>query len=225
MKTAAIIPAFNEESRIIKAINDALNYVDFVVVVDDCSQDDTFANACKTQAYVLKHIINRGQGAALQTATDFAIHHLDADIIVHFDADCQMQGCDIPFIIEPLIKQDYDIVLGSRNLGKKAQNMPLSRKITLKLSLLFTWIVSGLKTTDVHCGFRALTSETAIKAPITIDRMAHASQIYDLIKIHDLKFTEVPVTIIYTKESLEKGMKFTSGFTVLKDFFKHKFFN
>lgn len=224
MKTVAIIPAFNEESRIVKAINDALNFVDSVVVVDDCSSDNTFHQASETQAHILQHLINRGQGASLQTGTEFALNHLNADIIIHFDADGQMLGSEIPEIIKPLLSKEVDIVLGSRNLGKQAKNMPLSRKLTLKLSLLFTWLVSGIKTTDVHCGFRALSAEAAKKSTITLDRMAHASQIYDLIKIHDLKFTEIPVTIIYSEETLAKGMKFTSGFTVLKDFFKHKFF-
>ncbi len=222
MKTVAIIPAYNEESRIADAVRDAAKYVDAVVVTDDCSRDATGVVAHAAGAYVLRHIINRGQGAALQTATDFALEKLNADIIVHFDADGQMMGEEIPMLTEPLKAGEADIVLGSRFLGKKA-NMPTSRLVTLRLALLFTFLVSGIRTTDTHNGFRALTREAAKKMRITLNGFAHASEILDLIQVQKLRYVERAVTIRYTEDTLAKGQKFSGSFVIVKDFLKKRF--
>lgn len=222
MKIVAIIPAYNEASRIVDAVRDAARYVDAVVVTDDCSRDETGVNARDAGAYVLRHIINRGQGAALQTATDFALEKLGADIIVHFDADGQMMGEEIPQLTAPIAAGDADIVLGSRFLGKKA-NMPTSRLVTLKIGLLFTYLVSGIRTTDTHNGFRALSRDAAKKLRITLDRMAHASEILDLIVVQKLRYAECPVTIRYSEETLAKGQSSFGGFVIVKDFLKKRF--
>lgn len=222
MKTVAVIPAYNEESRIEGAVRDAARFVDAVVVVDDCSRDRTFGRAFAAGAHVLRHIINRGQGAALQTATDYAIEKLDAEIIVHFDADGQMMAEEIPMMTEPIRKGEADVVLGSRFLGKKA-NMPFSRRLTLAAGLIFTRLLSGIKTTDTHNGFRALSREAVKKVRITLDRMAHASEILDLVQIHKLRYVERPVTIKYTEETLKKGQSSMGMFVIAKDFIEKRF--
>lgn len=221
MKKVAVIPAYNEEARIADAVRDAAPYVDAVVVVDDCSRDRTFGRAFQAGAHVLRHIINRGQGAALQTATDYAIEKLDAEIIVHFDADGQMMGSEIPMLCEPIEKGEADIVLGSRFLGKRA-NMPLTRRLTLLGGLLFTRMVSGIRTTDTHNGFRALSRDAATKVRITLDRMAHASEILDLLQIHKLRYVERAVTIKYTEDTLRKGQSSLGALTIVKDFIEKR---
>lgn len=221
MKKVAVIPAYNEESRIADAVLDAARFVDAVVVVDDCSRDRTYGRAFSAGAHVLRHIINRGQGAALQTATDYAIEKLDAEIIVHFDADGQMMGEEIPMMCEPIEKGEAAIVLGSRFLGKKA-NMPFTRRLTLWAGLFFTRVISGIKTTDTHNGFRALSREAAKKARITLDRMAHASEILDLIQIHKLAYVERAVTIRYSAETLQKGQSSMGAFVIVKDFIEKR---
>ena len=225
MKSVAIIPAYNEEKRVYQAISDAASFVDEVVVVDDCSHDATYDKAIEAGAHVLRHIVNRGQGAALQTGTDFAVEKLRADIIVHFDADGQMQGKDIPALVASLKSDTADIVLGSRFLSVKPKDMPRSRFLTLQAALAFTRFVSGLNISDPHCGFRALSSKAAVLARFTQDRMAHASQIHDLIKSNKLRHQSVPVEIRYTDETLAKGMSFFNGFDVLRDYFSHRFFD
>lgn len=222
MRRIAVIPAYNEAKRIASSIIDAGNFVEAVVVVDDCSGDNTAAVARQAGAIVLRHRINRGQGAALQTGTDYALSQLDADMIIHFDADGQMQGKDIPAMIEPITQGKAEVVLGSRFLGLKS-NMPVSRRLTLKAALIFTKIVSGINITDPHCGFRALSRRAAEVMHLKQDRMAHASEILDLIKSNKLMYVSVPVEIKYTQETLQKGMSFWQGFAVLRDYFTHKF--
>ena len=219
----AIIPAFNEEKRIGSSVRDAMPHVDHVVVVDDCSRDQTHVVAQAAGAWVLRHPLNRGQGAALQTGTEFALRKLNATHLVHFDADGQMQGAEIPQQLEPLLLGKADITLGSRFLGKSL-NMPNSRKITLKLGLLFTRWVSGIKLTDTHNGFRALNQKAARSIVITLDRMAHASEILDQIVVLGLRYQEVPVTIRYTEETLAKGQSSLGAIRILRDFLGKKLF-
>lgn len=219
-----MIPAYNEGPRLQKTLAELLVLYPLTVVVDDGSKDESYAHARAAGAYALKHVVNRGQGAALQTGVDFAVQKLDADVVVHFDADGQMLAGEIKDMIEPILEGRADVVFGSRFLGRESNNMPLSRRLTLKLSVLFTWLVSGIPLTDAHCGFRALSRDAATKMRFTLDRRAHASQVYDLVKIHELRFAERPVTIMYTNETLAKGTRFIDGFGVLKDLFKHKFF-
>lgn len=224
MKVIAIIPAYNEGSRIGEAVRDAFSYVDDLVVVDDCSSDNSGDIAFEHGAHVLRHIVNRGQGAALQTGADYAFGHLGADIVVHFDGDGQMRGEDIPALVEHIKQGTTHVVLGSRFLGK-VSNMPLSRKLTLKAALLFTRLISGIKITDPSCGFRAFSKDVAPQLRFRQDRMAHASEIHDLLKANKISFVSHPVEIRYTQETLQKGMSFFSGFIVLRDYFKNKFFD
>ncbi len=223
MITVALIPAYNEETRIADAIHDARRFVDLVVVVDDCSKDQTAESARAAGAIVLRHVINRGQGAALQTATEYALTVLHADIVVHFDADGQMDGSEIPSLIDPIVREEADVVLGSRFLGKQT-NMPATRFFANRLACLFTLVISGLKLTDTHNGFRALSRRAAGEMTITLDRMAHASQILDLIKVKRLRFVERPVTIRYSAETLAKSPSSLRAFGIVKDILKDKFF-
>jgi len=222
MKVVAVIPAYNEQGRIGAAVRDAAMFCSNVVVVDDYSADNGGEEAREAGAHVLRHIINRGQGASLQTGTDYAVAHLEADVVVHFDADGQMQGKDIPEMVKPIIEGEADIVLGSRFLGVKA-NIPITRWVVLKLGLLFTMAVSGIRVTDTHNGFRALSRHAATSMRITLDRMAHASEVLDLIKMRNLRHVERPVDIRYSEETLAKGQSSLGAITIVKDILKGKF--
>ncbi len=222
----AVIPAYNEEARVGASVEDARRFVDHVVVVDDCSVDGTADVASDAGAHVLRHAVNRGQGASLQTGMRYALDALGADVVVHFDADGQMRGEEIESVVAPVLAGDADIALGSRFLNKQAENIPFVRKwLTVKPAIVLTALISGMNLTDTHNGFRALSRTASRKIVINLDRMAHASEIIDQIKVHKLRFKEVPVTIRYTEESLRKGQSFFSGFVVLIDLAKHRFFH
>ena len=101
MKISCVIPAYNEAEKIKSVIEKVLPLVDELIVVDDCSLDDTFKLIKETKAVAIHHLINRGQGAALQTGNDYALSH-GADIIVHFDADDQFRAEEISNLINNL---------------------------------------------------------------------------------------------------------------------------
>jgi len=115
-------------------------------------------------------------------------------------------------MLNTLIEGNYDIVLGSRFLQKN--DIPLKKRIILKLGIIFTYILSQIWLTDVHNGLRVMTAETAKKLNIQHDRMEHASEILDKIKVLNLKYTEVPVTIHYTEYSMSKGQSISNGINI-----------
>jgi polyprenyl-phospho-N-acetylgalactosaminyl synthase len=213
MKTTIIIPAFNEAkvlSKVIKELKGA-GYEN-IVVVDDCSSDNTKKIAQSLGATVLRHVINRGQGASLKTGTKYAIKD-NADIIVHFDADGQMQVSDIKKMIAPIINKEADITLGSRFLGS-AENINFGKKAVLKIARVVVLVLYGLWLTDSQNGFRAMNRRAASEIEITSDRMEHAGEILGEIKKKKLKYKEIPVRIIYTDYSISKGQSWKKSFSL-----------
>ena len=215
MKTVAIIPTYNEEKTISQVIREIKNQVDEVIVVDDGSEDKTVELAIKEEIFVLKHLINRGQGASLKTGMDFALKR-GGEVLITFDADGQHQANEIREMIDPIIKEDYHLVLGSRFLDKKSK-IPILRKFILKTATFFSKFFLGFKITDVHNGFRAFSREAASLVEIQQDGMAHASEILTEIKKYNLKFKEIPVTIRYTSYSKGKGQSSLNAFRILWD--------
>ncbi|MFA6382287.1 MAG: glycosyltransferase family 2 protein [Candidatus Buchananbacteria bacterium] len=215
MKTIVVIPAYNEAKAISQVVKKIKDKAYDVIVVNDGSADNTGELAKQAGAAVVNHFLNRGQGAALQTGLDFALS-LQADIIVTFDADGQHEANEIDDLVEPLLLQKADVVLGSRFLSDKNQ-IPFWKKQVLKLATWFTRFYTGLPVTDVHNGFRALSRRAAELIEIRQDGMAHASEIIEQIKIHQLRFIEAPVTIRYTEYSLQKGQKLSNSFRIIWD--------
>lgn len=198
-----VIAAYNEASCIERVVTEVRAVYPNVVVVDDGSADDTFQIAGRCATYALRHAINRGQGAALQTGIAYALRR-GADVVVTFDADGQHRVEDIQALVAPILRGDCEITLGSRFLGG-AEDMPASRRRMLKLAVLFTRVVNRMKVSDTHNGFRAFSNRAARHIHITLDRMAHASELLDQIRASGLPFREVPVRIRYTPYSIGKG--------------------
>lgn len=203
-KVFIVIAAYNEGKSIEKVIKSlkSFNYKN-VVVVDDGSADNTVSIAQKQGVFVLRHALNRGQGASLKTGIDFALLK-GADFIVTFDADGQHNPSEIKNLLKPVESGICQVTLGSRFL-KSDSNTPAIRKFVLKSGALFVWFFYGIKLTDSHNGFRVFSRKAAMAINITSDRMEHASQIVEEIHKLNLSFREVPVTITYSNYSKGKG--------------------
>lgn len=219
-KFCVVIAAYNESKTISKVIREVKKYCKTVIVVDDGSADDTGELALKAGAIVMRHSINLGQGAALETGFEFVRRNFSEYAVVTYDADAQFLAKEIPLVVNPVLSGKTDVVLGSRFLGK-VYNMPSSRKVILKLALVFTWVVSGISLSDAANGFRALSPLALSKIKLTQNRMAHASELIDLIIRYDLKYLEVPVSVIYHEDRM--GQANTGAFKVVKDLFIEKF--
>jgi len=211
-----IIAAYNEEISISRVINGLLTEYRNIVVIDDGSTDQTAARAAQCGATVLRHVTNRGQGAALQTGITYALLN-GARYIVTFDADGQHQVADITNLLAPLLSDSADAVLGSRFLHS-ASTVPPGRKLLLKAGILFTRLSAGIKLTDTHNGMRALNRKAAASLNIQMDRMAHASEIIEQLYRAKLRISECPVQITYTDYSLEKGQTSKGALVILFDY-------
>jgi polyprenyl-phospho-N-acetylgalactosaminyl synthase len=208
-----VIPAFNEARAIRRVVVQVVTRFPKVVVVDDGSDDNTSAEAVRAGAVVVRHLVNLGQGAALQTGIDYALA-AGADLIVTFDADEQHDPDDIPRLVAALRRENAEVALGSRFLGR-APGMPWPRRLLLRAAVWFTNLTSGLRLTDSHNGLRLLTATAARRIRITHNRMAHASEIIDQIGRFRLPYVEVPVTIRYTEYSRRKGQSGLDVFDIL----------
>jgi glycosyltransferase involved in cell wall biosynthesis len=212
-----VVPAYRE-SRVIRDVVDGLRLVcPRVVVIDDGSQDSTGSEAYAGAAIVLTHIVNLGQGAAIQTGIDFALAE-GAEFIFTFDADGQHSPESLARLAETMHSSNVDVVLGSRWLGL-AVNMPALRKFILRAAVIVTRLDSGLGVSDAHNGLRLFNRRAASAIHITQPRMAHASEILEQIGRNKLRFAEAPVTIRYTEYSLAKGQKVSGLFKILLDIF------
>lgn len=211
-KTVCIIPALNEEANIGEVLSEVKNYVDKVVVVDDGSTDKTFKKALEREVVVIKHIINRGQGAALETGNQYA-KKINADIVVHFDADGQFLAKEIEEIIKPIKDGKAEIVFGSRFLGKNSQMPKLKKNIIIPLAHLVNKLIIGKSLSDPQSGFRALSRKALDKITIEQDGMAHCSEIIYKTFKYNLKIKEVPIKVIYKNF----GQSFNGGIRIIKD--------
>jgi glycosyltransferase involved in cell wall biosynthesis len=198
-----VVPAYNEGECIGAVVRELRAAYPNAVVVDDGSSDETFEAARRAGALVLRHVVNRGQGAALQTGIEFALRR-GAQFVVTFDADGQHRIEDIAALLEPIVRGECDITLGSRFLGG-AGDIPWGRRTLLQSGVLFTRVFNRVRVTDTHNGLRAFSRRAAEKIDLRLDRMAHASELLDQIRASGFAYREVPVQIRYTAYSLRKG--------------------
>jgi glycosyltransferase involved in cell wall biosynthesis len=212
--TWIVIPAYNEGHVIAGVVGEAMRSGHRVVLVDDGSSDATAEIAARTGDVVVRHPINLGQGAALQTGITFALAQ-GADFIVTFDADGQHRIEDVSKLLDALMADQADFALGSR--ARQTTNMPNSRRLLLWGATRFTRITTGLNVTDAHNGLRAMTRQGASRIRLRQNRMAHASEILDQISSSGLKYIEVSVNIEYSSYSLAKGQRSSDAIDILLD--------
>ncbi|HEY1653478.1 MAG TPA: glycosyltransferase family 2 protein [Candidatus Tumulicola sp.] len=207
-----VVPALNEATTIADVVTGLadLGYPN-ICVVDDGSRDATAEEATANGAHVLSHIINFGQGAALQTGISYALGK-GARYVCTFDADGQHSPKSIDSLLTALLGARADVALGSRFVTKTSA-VPRRRRLLLGAALLFTRFHARLNVTDTHNGLRAFTRRAAELITINQAHMAHASEILQKIGTAKLSFVEVPVEVSYSLYSRRKGQ---SGFDFIK---------
>lgn len=220
-KVFVVIPAFNEQQSLQFVVDELITKRYNPVIIDDGSANDIYSLIKGGNVYFLRHRVNLGQGAALQTGIEFALHK-QASYIVTFDADGQHHANDIEQMLAKLEETGSDIVLGSRFM--KSNAIPLTRRIILQTARYVNFLFTGLFLTDAHNGLRALTKEAAEKITITENRMAHATEILSLIRRNKLKYVEVPVNVSYTEYSQQKGQSAIDSFRIFFDLLLNKIF-
>lgn len=229
MKIFCVIPALNEEANIAGVIKKVKPFVTETVVVDDGSRDQTAVLAARAGATVLRHPINRGQGASLETGNRYSLKN-GADIVVHFDADNQFKAEEIPEVLAPIISGEFEAVFGSRFMGRENNMSAFKKNIIIPAAHLVNRFILGLRAdlSDPQCGFRAISRAGWEKIKIEQDKMAHTSEILYKAHKNNLKIKEVPISVVY--HSFGQGIfggrsESSGGLKVLKDIIIAKLMN
>lgn len=218
-----VVAAYNECSVLAETLAPLVASGYSTVVVDDGSSDDSWSVLQNLPVYALRHPTNLGQGAALQTGVEFALSR-GARYIVHFDADGQHCESGIPSLLAPLWTGEADIVFGSRFLRREdTRQIPWQRNLLLRVAISVNYLFTGLRLTDAHNGFRAMTASAAGLIRIRENRSAHATEILTLVRKHRLRVTERPTTVIYTSYSRAKGQRGLAAFGILFDLLMRRF--
>jgi glycosyltransferase involved in cell wall biosynthesis len=214
IKVLAGMPAFNEEKYIARTIIGAQKYVDHVVVVDDGSTDATHEIAEKLGAIVVRHEKNSGYGAAIRSIFEKA-RELHVDALVIIDSDGQHDPRDIETLVERLGLGDVDVVIGSRFVYRKKQDIPKYRVFGMKVLDRFTRFAGAESNTDSQSGFRAYGERAINSIRISGTGMSVGSEILIQIAENKLKIADVPIDVRYDIEETSSQNPFVHGISVI----------
>ena len=222
-KIFVIIPCYNEAAVIRNTVKNVLSHGYSVVVVDDCSNDNSKKELEHLAVYYLRHKVNMGQGASLQTGIDFA-KRKGAEYFVTFDADGQHNAGDIAGMFELMRKENADLIFGSRFLPESKTNVSGSRSFVLNIARYVNYFVSGVLLSDAYNGLRLFTKRVAETLRITENKMAHASQFQILAAQYKLRCAEYPNSIHYNAYTKAKGLKNFDGVKIIFEIILYKLF-
>ncbi|SFQ44561.1 Glycosyl transferase family 2 [Amycolatopsis arida] len=214
--TWLIVPVYNEGPVVGDVIREVRKVFPNVVCVDDGSADNSAEEVRRAGAHLVRHPVNLGQGAALQTGIEYARSRPGAQYFVTYDADGQHQVADVERMVERLRTEPLDIVVGTRFHGDTS-HIPWLKRLVLKTVVALSPRLRKLELTDAHNGLRAFNLRVAREMAITLNGMGHASQIVELIATHGWRVAEEPVTILYTEYSMAKGQSLINGVNIVFD--------
>ena len=242
MRIAVLMPAFNEEGRLARTLDElraaTLHASVSVFLIDDGSAppiDEAAVRGAAASMRVVfaRHAVNLGQGAALETARRLALDPRwqpadgSFEAFVTMDSDGQHRASDV-LALAAAIEAGADVALGDRFAG--GSDVPTSRRVLLTLARTFERATTGLRLSDVHNGLRAFGPRAIERMRIRQNRMAHATELTRSISRASaeredddpLRVVEVPVSVRYTGESLAKGQRASGAVAILVDLF-HSF--
>lgn len=196
MEIAIGIPAYNEEKNIAAIIAKLSKVTKNIIVCNDGSKDMTATIAEKMGATVIDHEKNLGYGAGIRSLF-LKARELNYDVLVTFDADGQHRIDDIDTVLDPIIKDEADIVIGSRFLDGNSRNIPKFRKAGIKTITSIANVATDIKVTDSQSGFRAYNKKALRDITPSEYGMSVSTEILIKASKTGLRIKEVPITILY----------------------------
>lgn len=212
-----IVPAFNEARVIGGVIADLRSVFDHVVCVDDGSSDGTGELAWRAGAHLVRHPVNLGQGAAIQTGVEYARRQPGATVFATFDADGQHRVADLVAMVDRLAATGVDIVIGTRFARPTSSRPPLAKRLVLRAAVRLSPASRRLGLTDAHNGLRVFNKTVADGLEITMGGMSHAGEFIRLIDENRWRVTEEPIEVLYTDYSKSKGQPLLNGINIVFD--------
>ena len=196
MKITVGIPAFNEEKNIASIIQKLSKVADIVIVCNDGSTDNTAKIAEKMGAIVITHQQNLGYGAAIRSLF-LKARELDSDMLVTLDSDGQHRISDVLPIVDPILKNQADLVIGSRFLTKNQEDMPKYREIGIKIITTLANTSLEESVTDSQSGFRAYSQNILSTITPLEMGMGVSNEILMKSSKNGFKIAEVPIVVSY----------------------------
>jgi glycosyltransferase involved in cell wall biosynthesis len=190
------IPAFNEEKNIAVLIVQLKKIADKIIVCNDGSTDLTSKIAEELGATVINHEKNLGYGAAIRSIF-LKSKELDGDVLVTFDADGQHKIEDINRVVDPIINEESDLVIGSRFLDKSEKEVPQYRKVGIKIITKITNVTIKKQLTDSQSGFRAYSKKVLNELNPSELGMGISTEILIKASAKNFRISEVPIKITY----------------------------
>lgn len=219
-----VVPCYNEGQVVEDVLRTARQTFPNIVGVDDGSKDDSAVHIHRAGAHLVRHPVNLGQGAAIQTGVEYARAQPGAQYFVTFDADGQHQIKDVEAMIERLRTEPIDIIVGTRFGRPRAKDdqVPLLKRIVLKTVVALSPQTRRLGLSDAHNGLRAFDRRVADELDLRMSGMSHASEFVSLMADRGWRVAEQPVDILYTEYSMSKGQSLINGVNILADSFVGK---
>lgn len=212
-KALIALPVFNEESHVVEVLTEVSKYAEDILVVDDGSSDQTPERLKEiTGIKVLSHPQNRGYGAALKSAFDFAIAHQEEyDVLVTIDCDGQHEPALLPELVgqmrDSFESDSLDILSGSRYL-KSFSSDSIPPEERRQINVAVTQRINeqlGFQITDAFCGLKAYRIESLFKFEVTDMGYAMPLQLWVQAAAHAMKIIEFPVPLVYLEEERSFG--------------------
>lgn len=204
------IPVFNEAATIPELIQEiqGLEYTN-IYIVDDGSTDEILEKVKHRKVKVIRHFINRGVGAATQTAIEWARKN-DIFYMILMDGDGQHLPKDMEKLSSNMEVNKSDLVIGNRFLDD-ISSMPKTRRLFNRIANLITNFFCSNTYTDTQSGFRMLNRAAIESIQLRIDHYGFCSEMILQAERHRLKISEVAVQTVYTTYSIQKGQSFFKG--------------
>lgn len=227
-KIAILIPAYNEGTvigdvldKLIKDLKkSSINGAD-IIVINDGSKDNTSEEVKKRKSVkLISHIMNSGAGAAIRTGLSYARDN-GYNYAVTMDADGQHDSEDAARVVRELMKDEYEIVIGSRLIN--AEGMPWYRILLNKGGGLFTFLLFGIYVGDSQSGLRGFSRKALEKITFHSNNYTYNSELMWRIKQNKLRVKEIPIKAIYSEYSLSKGQTNWEVIHIVRQLLKYRF--
>jgi glycosyltransferase involved in cell wall biosynthesis len=229
-RIVVVLPAYNASKTLEKTYHEIdLEIVDDIILVDDCSKDDTIDVAKRLGIHhIIKHEQNKGYGGNQKSCYNKALE-LNADIVIMVHPDYQYTPLLIPSMSYLIANGLYHVVLGSRILGKGALNggMPWYKYVANRMLTLFQNILMNAKLSEYHTGYRAFSREVlqSVNYNINSDNFVFDNQMLAQIWFAGYEIAEITCPTKYFKEASSINIRNSSiyGLGVLKTSLQYRF--